>query len=101
MNGSDGVATSGSIVLGAMAEKKNPSYATIHCPNRLISPLPTWEGEKGRFRRILPVETVMTERSVGSATVGLIVLDALPQKKDPSMDSFFSSLCRNRRSQSV
>jgi len=84
MTGSDGVAASVSIVLDALAEKKNASHATIHCSNRLISPLPTRNGEKGRFRRVLPVGTVTMERSFGSATIGLIVLDTMPEKKDHS-----------------
>jgi len=52
-----GVATSGQIVPVMWTEEINPSKATIHRANLLILPLPMLEAKKGRFRRVLPVET--------------------------------------------
>jgi len=64
-----------SVVLGMSTEKNTPSHDTIHCPNLLISPLPTLECEEG----VLPAESIMMERYFGRATSGFVALDTMPE----------------------
>jgi len=87
MEGSFDVATSASIVLGTLIEEKSPSYTTIHCSDRLISPSTAKYSkidQKWRFRRDWTTKSNVTRASFGAATSGSLALQTTVEKNDSS-----------------
>jgi len=88
--GSLNLATSGSIVLWVIMETNKPSLRTLYGPNLLISPSTAKMAKserKWRFPMPTIAKTGRTEGSFKLALSGSMALNAMVQKRKPSLDT--------------